>query len=388
MSATSKRAKGVAIAVTAVACVTPDAMLLRWARLEGADAWQTAFFKMNIVGLLNLCSALYLAGGAREVLKGVIADPVAITIASLLQVGDQLGFTFSFLKNETARAMLFISLNPVWAALLGCIVLGDQLPPRTICLLGAGLTSTAIVFVPSLLFPTSSSGSMASDGRTDNEPLRQPVTLLGDVVSMATGFCLASYVTFIRYCAKHRPDAIIDAAPSFGNFLAAGIALVMRTAVEHGGMIDGITMGAFLPVVVINAVLVAGFYVGFTLAPRYITGAEVALILLMETVCGPLWVFLRFGDVPSNWTLAGGAVLVAALAAHELVGMQEARSAGSDNTGFNSPSERLSMSPPLSRPDIHSRGHDEPYSAAAYQCFSKGAKSQSGGKYAAASAAP
>ena len=52
------RAKGVAIAVTAVACVTPDAMLLRWARVEGATPWQTAFFKMSMVGALNLCSAL------------------------------------------------------------------------------------------------------------------------------------------------------------------------------------------------------------------------------------------------------------------------------------------------------------------------------------------
>ena len=71
------------------------------------------------------------------------------------------------------------------------------------------------------------------------------------------------------------------------------------------GVVSGVNLAGFLPVVSVNSGLTAAFYVGFTLAPRYITGAEVALILLMETICGPLWVFLRFGDIPSIWTVRG-----------------------------------------------------------------------------------
>jgi len=200
-------------------------------------------------------------------------------------------------------------------------VLGDQLPRRTLGLLGAGLTSTAIVFMPSLL----GTGEAPQDAEMprDDSSDHQPETLLGDCIALATGLCLALYVTFIRYCSKYRTSAAIDAAPSLGNFLAAAIALVMSTAFGDG-LTHGISMAGFLPVVMVNAFLVAIFYVGFTLAPRYITGAEVALILLMETVCGPLWVFLRFGDVPSAWTIAGGAVLVVALAIHEVFGMAAA----------------------------------------------------------------
>lgn len=323
------RAKGVAIAITAVACVTPDSMLLRWARVEGASPWQTAFFKMNMVGVLNLCSALYLTGGVRKLLEGVAADPLALFFASLLQVGDQLGFTFSFLFTDTARAMLFISLNPVWAALLGYAILGDALPPRTLGLLGAGIFSSLIVFTPSLLglTPATPHATTDTDSGTLHSVEHQPATLFGDCVSLATGLCLASYVTFIRYCARHRPSAAIDAAPSFGNFLAAAIALLMTTAAAGmgvlPGVVGGIHLGGFVPVVTLNALLVAAFYVGFTIAPRYITGAEVALILLVETVCGPLWIFLRFGDVPSSWTIAGGAVLLCALALHEVLGMRD-----------------------------------------------------------------
>ena len=52
---------------------------------------------------------------------------------------------------------------------------------------------------------------------------------------------------------------------------------------------------------------------------------QVALIMMLETLLGPFWVFLRFGDVPSSWTLAGGAVLLTALFAHEVAAIREVR---------------------------------------------------------------
>ena len=45
--------------------------------------------------------------------------------------------------------------------------------------------------------------------------------------------------------------------------------------------------------------------------------------MMLETLLGPFWVFLRFGDVPSSWTLAGGAVLLTALFAHEVAAIRE-----------------------------------------------------------------
>jgi len=330
------------------------------------------------VGLLNLCSALYLTGGMRALAHGIWSDPAALGFASLLQVGDQLGFTFSFLTNDTARAMLFISLNPVWAALLGWLILGDKLPIRTMGLLCAGVCSTLIVFVPELISGLDGQAEGPEHRADDHVSAHhQPATLAGDAISFGTGLCLASYVTFIRYCAKYRPKAAIDAAPSVGNFAAALIALCM-SSLSSGGVSTGIHMGGFLPVVALNAILVAAFYIGFTLAPRYITGAEVALILLMETVCGPLWVFFRFGDVPSMWTVIGGAVLVCALAVHELMGMGEAHVSDSQSCALDlcksSPVMRLSSSPP--QPSLTTKHAALAPSDAdrTYHCFSNDAR--------------
>ena len=41
------------------------------------------------------------------------------------------------------------------------------------------------------------------------------------------------------------------------------------------------------------------------------------MILLGEQVLSPVWTYLGVGEAPSHWTLVGGALLIATLAAHE-----------------------------------------------------------------------
>ena len=78
---------------------------------------------------------------------------------------------------------------------------------------------------------------------------------------------------------------------------------------------------AFFAFAACDAACVALLYVAMLVAPRFISGGEVALIMLLEGILGPVWVFLRFGDVPSVWTIAGGALLLATLIGHEIAGM-------------------------------------------------------------------
>src|SRR6185437_2708779 len=56
------------------------------------------------------------------------------------------------------------------------------------------------------------------------------------------------------------------------------------------------------------------------LGARLIPAAEVALISLLEVVLGPLWVWLADGERPAMATLAGGAVVVVAVAIQATAG--------------------------------------------------------------------
>jgi drug/metabolite transporter (DMT)-like permease len=59
--------------------------------------------------------------------------------------------------------------------------------------------------------------------------------------------------------------------------------------------------------------------------PRYLPAPEVSLIMLLEAVLGPLWVWLVLHEVPSVTTFVGGAVLIGTLSVHALIGLQRAQ---------------------------------------------------------------
>jgi drug/metabolite transporter (DMT)-like permease len=56
-------------------------------------------------------------------------------------------------------------------------------------------------------------------------------------------------------------------------------------------------------------------------AARTLLAPEIALLWLLETVLGPLWAWLGAGEVPAGASLAGGALVLAALAGNELAAM-------------------------------------------------------------------
>jgi drug/metabolite transporter (DMT)-like permease len=60
-------------------------------------------------------------------------------------------------------------------------------------------------------------------------------------------------------------------------------------------------------------------FVLVTLAPRYITAAEVNLFFLLETILGPLWVWLVIHEQPSMETIIGGVVIIFTIAVHSFL---------------------------------------------------------------------
>jgi drug/metabolite transporter (DMT)-like permease len=54
------------------------------------------------------------------------------------------------------------------------------------------------------------------------------------------------------------------------------------------------------------------------LASRTLRAPEMALLGLLEVVLGPLWVWLGAGEVPANATIAGGCVILAAVAGNQM----------------------------------------------------------------------
>ena len=64
-------------------------------------------------------------------------------------------------------------------------------------------------------------------------------------------------------------------------------------------------------------------FVLVTLAPRYITAAEVNLFFLLETILGPLWVWFVIKEQPSLETILGGAVIVITITIHSVLALKK-----------------------------------------------------------------
>jgi drug/metabolite transporter (DMT)-like permease len=125
---------------------------------------------------------------------------------------------------------------------------------------------------------------------------------------------------------------------------AANLVLLQKTrsrvdlvpAVFVGAVLSVLVMAPFAVPVRANLVdvgLLAGlgvFQLGLpcvllVVAARHLLAAEIALLELLEVVFGPLWAWLGAGETPSNATLGGGAVVLAALVLNEAAGLRSER---------------------------------------------------------------
>ena len=77
----------------------------------------------------------------------------------------------------------------------------------------------------------------------------------------------------------------------------------------------------FIPIMCVMCVAIP--FVLVTIAPRFITAAEVNLFFLLETIIGPIWVWRIIKEQPSAQTILGGIVIIITIAIHSLLAIKK-----------------------------------------------------------------
>ena len=182
----SSRTAGFTFAVMGMLSVGPDALLLRIQNEHGGTASIIGCWRYILLAIANGVGASLAAadGGPCALLSGIRRNPRAVLTGSFLIVFINAGFTISLLKVNTAKALLLISLNPLWAALQGRLFLGDRLPAHTVVAQLSSLVSTILVYTPNLL--------AAFDD--DSEDTASDLFDAIDIVPLFTGFAVASFI--------------------------------------------------------------------------------------------------------------------------------------------------------------------------------------------------
>ena len=169
-----------------------------------------------LLSFANLAAALIFEGSPAKLLRGVQRSPLELLGASFIVVFINIGFTISLLKVNAAKALLLISLNPLWAALMGRLLLNDVLRTRTVISQILSIISTLLVFVPTF---SSMLGAMVlgadADDDDDAEAAADAAAAVAaasegvsatvdwvDIVPLLTGIAVAGLLTYSRWQAR------------------------------------------------------------------------------------------------------------------------------------------------------------------------------------------
>ena len=306
------RSKGLLIILAGVICVSPDAVLVRFLTEGGTRPWTIIFWKLFLSIPISAGFALWEAGGLRKLYQSVVIGRFFYAAAAPVQAATDICFTFAFVYTSAANALLLINLNPLWCAVIGRVFLGDMLPRRTYIALALALCCVIIIFVPEVV----ERKQHEEDGAADADPYAD-TAVKGNIIALATGLLLATYIAIVRLGGKSDKEINLVGATCLGAIISSIIAVsVERGDVFPSSFWTGKTAHFWLAAAG-SGLGIGAVFVAIAIAPRFITGAEVGLCILLEAVLGPLFVWLAYRDAPSKWTLIGGSLLLVVLALHE-----------------------------------------------------------------------
>lgn len=212
----------------------------------------------------------------------------------LLYVSGNFTFITAVFHTTIAHVVFILALTPLFAALMSFLWFNERLARTTWLALATSLLGVAIIVWSGL-----SHGSM-----------------LGDLMAAASAITMSLAFTITRRTNKDMSmsPVLVGAMTATGALLVSGAITTTGVSVSHLGLASH-QWGWML----LNGLIIMPLsYSLLALGPRYITAAEVALFLLLETALAPIWVWLAVGEKVPVSTLFGGAVILSSLLAHSL----------------------------------------------------------------------
>jgi len=268
--------KGVLLCLFGITLLSPDSLLLR---LIGADLWTLAFWRggLSAVGLAVVVLLLEGRKTGQQQLLRLTRQGVVVAVSFAIA---NIAFIFSIQNTAVANTLVIMSLSPMFAALLSHFFFRDPIST------GTWVAAFAIFFGLTVVFY----GSLTTGG------------VVGDLAALVTSICVAISLVLMR---EHRDISMVPAlAWSSGLACLAALPLALPASLSGTSLILMLVLG----LIVLPASLAM-----IGLAPRYLPAPEVSLILRLEALLAPLWVWLVLGEVPSRQTLIGGGIILTTL---------------------------------------------------------------------------
>ena len=264
--------------------------------LDSAKSFEVTFWRSLFCAITLIVWFVY-TRGATGAAAYVRASGRSGLISGLCWAVMFTCFMIALTLTSTANTLIVNALSPLFATILAWAVLKTPIATRTWLAIAAAFAGMVIMF--------------ASEAQASG------AALFG--MAVAFGVPVASAINIVTL---KRTGAHVDLAPAvlLGALLSCAITLPL--SLPFVASTKDVLLLAILGIFQLGIPCVM-----MVRASAHLTAPEVALLGLLEVLMGPLWSWLGAGETPGASTLIGGAIVLAALVANEIVPHRQAASA-------------------------------------------------------------
>ena len=292
MNLTNKQ-KGLGLSLIGVLLITPDSLFLR---LIDLGAWELVFYR-GLVPFICLLIVLTLYYRSQFIKSFLVLGIPGLIYAILIALGSTT-FVISIENTYVANTLIMIALLPFATAILSSIFLKEHPSKRM------WLTIIACFAVVLFIFYDSYQGNR----------------LYGDFFGLLTAIMVGGSAVVVRYGKNFNflPALLLS------KFFIMLIAIIFMQNFPETLFVDQknlyliIAMGVFAVFIPLAMI---------TLAPRYIPAYEVEIFFVLETILGPVWVWLVIHEQPTNKTIIGGVFIIIIILIHTILELRENKKA-------------------------------------------------------------
>jgi drug/metabolite transporter (DMT)-like permease len=259
--------------------------------IEYANVWQILLYRSFALAIF-LFVLIAFRSGFRPVTT-IRRAGIAGVIGGCGLVMAFAGGIYAIQTTTVANAMFLFASAPFFAAIFSWIILRESVRRATWIAIVVGTIGIVIMVVDGI-----SAGHM-----------------VGNISALLSALGFAIFTIALRW------GKLEDMLPAV--FLAGVFAII----------VSGIlcTLNGYAFILSANDAVIAlsmgVFQVGaglavYTIGSKVVPAAELALLAMTEVLLGPFWVWLFLGEIASRYTLAGGVILLLAIAGNALTGLR------------------------------------------------------------------
>ena len=277
--------KGSLLAFVAVMFITPDTLFIR---LANVDTWSLVFYRGIIPFFTVLIGMLIIY--KYDFFKMLFTSGHHGLIYIITFSVTNIAFVVSIQNTNVANTLVMIAMAPMLSAILGAVFLKEMPDNKTWIAIGITFIAAVYIFYDSL----------------------QLGSIFGDLLGLLCALGLAVGAVTIR-SAKNKnlvPAAVV------GKLIVAIFAMFF---IETYTLIDKDLL--IVPLMCVMCVAIP--FVLVTIAPRFIPAEEVNLFFLLETIIGPIWVWMVIKEQPSLETIQGGVIIILTIATHSFLKLKK-----------------------------------------------------------------